>query len=165
MICQHCQKRPATTYLSETVNGKKQEVYLCDVCAKEKQEAFWGVDDFMQGFLGQGMAYAPKNTRRCEGCGMSEEAFLKGGKFGCAQCARTFMGRTQEVLARVHGRNRHQGKVPEHGHERLHRERELADLQKRLKDAIAAEQYEEAAKLRDTIRDLKGGDDVCGTRN
>lgn len=163
MLCQHCQKRPATTYLSETVNGHKQEVYLCEVCAKEKQEAFWGIDDFMQGFLGQGISFAPKATRRCEGCGMSEEAFLKGGKFGCSRCARTFEGKTTEVLKRIHGRNRHLGKVPNHGHERLHRQRELSELQKKLQEAIAAEQYETAAALRDEIRNLKGGDEACGT--
>lgn len=155
MLCQHCQKRPATTYFSETVNGHQQEIYLCEVCAAEHQGAFFDVGDFMQGFWGA----APKQSSvRCKGCGMSEASFLKSGKFGCSECARTFSARTEEVLKQIHGRSRHVGKVPSHGQEALHQKRELEQLQKQLQDAIAAERYEEAAKLRDTIRELKGGE-------
>ena len=155
MLCQHCQKRPATTYFSETVNGHQQEIYLCEVCAAEHQGAFFDVGDFMQGFWGT----APKQSSvRCKGCGMSEAAFLKSGKFGCSECARTFSSRTGEVLKQIHGRSRHIGKVPSHGQEALHQKRELEQLQKQLQDAVAAERYEEAAKLRDTIRELKGGE-------
>lgn len=160
MLCQHCQKRPATTYLSETVNGHQQELYLCEVCAAQHHSAFFDVGDFMQGFWGQ----TPKQSgKRCEGCGMSESAFLKSGKFGCGKCARTFADRTHGVLKQIHGRSKHVGKVPSHGQEQLHQQRELEQLEKRLQEAIAAERYEEAAKLRDAIRDLKGGKGGCGT--
>ncbi len=159
MLCQHCQKRPATTYLSESVNGQKQEIYLCEVCAAQHQGAFFDVGDFMQGFFGT----TQKTGKRCRGCGMSESDFQKSGKFGCGECARTFGERTQAVLKQIHGRSRHVGKVPSHGQEALHQQRELEQLQKQLQDAIAAEQYEEAARLRDTIRNLKGGDEACGT--
>lgn len=158
MICQHCKKRPATTYFSETVNGHQQELYLCEVCAAQHQ--VFDVADLLQGFW---TPVSSSSVERCESCGMSESEFLKSGKFGCAACARTFAARTHDVLKQIHGRSKHTGKVPAHGQEQLQQERELERLQKSLQEAITAERYEEAAQLRDAIRDLKGGEMGCGT--
>ena len=35
MLCQKCQKKEATTYYQETVNGKTTTLHLCEDCAKE----------------------------------------------------------------------------------------------------------------------------------
>ncbi len=161
MICQHCKQQPATTYFSETVNGHQKELYLCAECAAKHQSSFLNVGDFMQGFLGQG--YVPRKEKACPVCKMTERAFYKHSKFGCAACARTFEAQTRRVLQQVQGSGRHVGKVPAHGQETVRKQRELEHLEKELRQAIAAEEYEEAARLRDTIRDLKGGNDGCGT--
>ncbi len=34
MLCQNCRQRPARFYYSQTVNGRKQEMHLCEVCAE-----------------------------------------------------------------------------------------------------------------------------------
>ena len=161
MICQKCQKRPATTYLSETVNGHKKELYLCAECAAEHQSSFLDVGDFMQGFLGQ--TKRPPQQKSCPVCKMTERGYYKHGKLGCAACARTFEESTRSILQQVQGSCRHTGKVPAHGQELVRQQRELEQLEGKLRKAIAAEEYEEAARLRDQIRGLKGGEGACGT--
>ena len=161
MICQHCKQHPATTYLSETVNGQKTELYLCDECAAKHQSSFLDVGEFMQGFLGQG--YVPRREKVCPVCKMTEREFYKHSKFGCAACARTFEEQTKKVLHQVQGSGRHTGKVPARGQENVRRQRELEQMEAQLQKAIAAEEYEEAARLRDTIRSMKGGEGTCGT--
>ena len=34
MLCMNCRQRPARYYYSQTVNGEKQEMHLCEVCAE-----------------------------------------------------------------------------------------------------------------------------------
>src|SRR5690625_7078724 len=36
MSCQECGKRPATLHFTQVINGKKHEMNVCEVCAKEK---------------------------------------------------------------------------------------------------------------------------------
>jgi protein-arginine kinase activator protein McsA len=48
--------------------------------------------------------------------------------------------------------NRHVGKSPRHGRQDPQRMAELLDLRQQLRAAVDAEAYEEAARLRDLIR-------------
>jgi protein arginine kinase activator len=50
----------------------------------------------------------------------------------------------------------HRGKVPERQARRLEQERELRGLHEKLREAVGKELYEEAALLRDQIRQLEG---------
>lgn len=36
MLCQECNKRPATLHFTKIVNGEKTEFHICETCAKEK---------------------------------------------------------------------------------------------------------------------------------
>lgn len=38
MLCQECNKRPATLHFTKIVNGEKTEFHICESCAREKGE-------------------------------------------------------------------------------------------------------------------------------
>ncbi|MBI5124560.1 MAG: UvrB/UvrC motif-containing protein, partial [Candidatus Omnitrophica bacterium] len=59
------------------------------------------------------------------------------------------------LLKRIHGSDRHIGKVPLKGGKTIKDTRTLQDLKVQLEKAIQTEEFEEAAKLRDKIRDLE----------
>ena len=42
MLCQECNKRPATLHFTKIVNGEKTEFHICESCAREKGEMIPG---------------------------------------------------------------------------------------------------------------------------
>lgn len=167
MICQECHQRPAALHFKKTLNGKVNEVYLCEQCAQEKGEhLFSGHPAFsLNNLLGglfnpeQLMATKPsyhEEETRCENCQMTFQQFLQVGKLGCAHCYQTFDSKLMPILKRLHGGNTvHQGKVPTRLGGNLHLQRQLKKLREQLQKAISDEQFEKAAEIRDEIRSLE----------
>jgi protein arginine kinase activator len=91
----------------------------------------------------------------CPGCGMRYSQFARTGRLGCAECYQAFQIQLQPILRRVHGATRHAGKAPGLEGARLERRRQLQELHDALELAIQKEEFEEAAGLRDKIRDLE----------
>jgi protein arginine kinase activator len=60
------------------------------------------------------------------------------------------------LLESIHGDARHCGKTPRQSAASKQIEGELTQLRSRLKQAVIKEDYEEAARLRDQIRQLEG---------
>jgi len=81
---------------------------------------------------------------------MNRQDFKKTSRLGCPKCYETFEEELTGLLKVIHGSTRHVGKVPE-GEEVT---AEILSLQKALEEAVVAQNFEEAAKLRDLIRGL-----------
>ena len=135
-----------------------QKVNLCDACSKEK-----GVQD-PTGFaladllLGIGAAEEIEKgapTQKCPVCGFTQADFKKTGRLGCSTCYVTFSEGLGTLLKAMHKGTEHVGKVPQ----RAHRVAELSDqmrsLNESLQKAVAEENYETAASLRDQIKQLE----------
>lgn len=160
MLCQSCEKNQATTYIKKVVNGELTEMNLCTECAKEMGygKIFGTGFDFsnlLGSFLGEGLP-ARTSATRCSGCGSSFADIARSGKVGCAGCYEVFYDDLLPSLKRIHGNTKHTGKraeikaqTPEH---------KIKSLKKQLKKAIEAQEFEEAAKLRDEIKVLEGGE-------
>jgi protein arginine kinase activator len=92
---------------------------------------------------------------RCPGCGFTQADFKKAGRLGCAQCYTTFAEGLESLLKSMHKGTKHVGKVPAV----LRQGRDLAErlkhLQKKLDRAVTAEDFEQAASLRDEIKSTK----------
>jgi protein-arginine kinase activator protein McsA len=58
-------------------------------------------------------------------------------------------------LGMIHGRLQHTGRTSAGYRARAEKAERLVKLRKQLKDAVASEQYESAAALRDKIRGLE----------
>jgi protein arginine kinase activator len=157
MQCDVCKTNQATVFLTQIVDGKMQKVNLCEACSKEK-----GVTD-PTGFaladllLGLGAAQEMERggaVQKCPTCGFSQADFKKTGRLGCATCYTTFADGLASLLKGMHKGTDHVGKVPSRMAKSIERETQLKTLQRDLKKAVASEDYESAATIRDQIRHL-----------
>ena len=153
--CDLCTK-PATVHLTQIVNNKVHKVDLCESCAQAK-----GVTDPSGFSLADLLLKASLNTEaptsgvRCEQCGFTQADFKKHGRFGCAACYDTFKGVVEPMLDNMHKGTTHTGKVPQRALDRKSLHDRLVKLELDLNNAIKAERYEDAARTRDEISQVK----------
>lgn len=117
--------------------------------------------DMFDGFGGFDMFGTPQTTQKdnrvCPVCGHSWNDFRKTGKFGCGECYKTFSSGAAQVLRQVHSSSQHVGKVPSKSNAVIKTKRRLEELKRKLKEAVAKEDYETAAKLHAEIKSIEGG--------
>lgn len=94
---------------------------------------------------------------RCSVCDTTFTSFKNKGRIGCLYCYLTFKDRINFVLKNIHGQTSHRGKTPVKWLERKRIELDSKILQKQLLKAIKLQEYEEAARLRDLLKDLNQG--------
>jgi protein arginine kinase activator len=153
-------------HVAEITNGQKQETHLCELCAKEIQIHGFGffpqmnMNNFLAGLLNYDFNSSNVNQveatgKNCEKCGVSEEQFAKKGLLGCGDCYPIFEEKMLPLLRRIHGNTRHTGKVPERTGGRARLVKEIEVIKRQLKEAISREEFERAAQLRDSIRQME----------
>jgi protein arginine kinase activator len=161
MICDICKKTEATVHLTQIVGDKNVKMDLCDACAKAKgvqDSAAFSFAELIAGFAQPtptAEAEAEGPGVQCPACGMTQADFKKLGRFGCAQCWQAFEEGLTPMLKAMHKGDRHVGKVPGKAAHTLVINEKIKLLSEQLQKAIRAEQYEEAASLRDQIRTLE----------
>lgn len=159
MVCDVCKNNPATVFLTQIVDGKMQKVNLCEACSKEKgvsDPTGFALADLLLGLgAAQEIERGTQGGQRCPACGFSQADFKKTGRLGCAVCYETFEEGLLSLLKAMHKGTEHIGKVPA----RLMRSLELGarvkQLRRDLDKAVAEENYEVAAQLRDQLRELE----------
>ena len=162
MICQFCKKNVATVHLTEFTNGEKQEVHLCEECARKKGlsvKTNFSLQDLLSSLMAQKKENFPEEVLKlaCPSCGLTFAQFRDSGRFGCPQDYQVFMKGLIPLLERIHGSSKHFGKVPEKIDSDTAKERALLDLRNQLEDSIQHEEYERAAQLRDRIYAIESG--------
>lgn len=159
MECEKCQKADATVHLTQVVNGEVCKVHLCESCAADSGVSTCIPSTISEILLGAGAKAVQPVARSgacCTQCGMERKDFKQHGRLGCDVCYEVFAGELAPLIRAMHHSERHTGKVPKTLEQHLAVERELLELQTRLKEAIVDERFEEAAKLRDRINKLSG---------
>src|SRR6185295_4813525 len=160
MLCDICKQNVATVHLTQMVEGKTKKVDLCEACSKEK-----GVDD-PTGFsladllLGLGAAQEIEQSSgggeiKCPHCGFTQADFKKAGRLGCAGGYKVFADCLEGLLKTMHKGTRHVGKVPDIFRQSQDMADKLKSLQKKLEKAIANEDFETAATLRDEVKAIR----------
>lgn len=163
MMCDECGIRPANIRLTTIVNGEKKERNLCSECLARNQKFktdFSTLAGHLSGLLGAlktggSEKEEPIPDIECTHCGMTYEKFRKIGMVGCAQCYSDFREPLQTLMSRVHGHTQHVGRTPGGEDNRLSVKIKVEKLRQSLSKAIADEEYEAAASLRDQIRALE----------
>lgn len=156
MKCQTCNQL-ATVHLTDIVNGKKREVHLCQACAEKQQllkKQELNLSVILQTVIGQHIGQPTDELARltCPSCGVKYMEFKAEGRLGCPHDYQVFRDALLPLLERIHRGTRHVGKVPPHAAGHAARQAELMELRQRLRRAVDAEAYEEAARLRDQIK-------------
>jgi protein arginine kinase activator len=88
----------------------------------------------------------------CPDCGITYAEFRNQGRLGCPHDYEVFAEPLAEVLEKVHGATEHLGKLPHRAGADLTEQRQLMQLRRQLQEAVENEKYEEAARLRDLIK-------------
>jgi protein arginine kinase activator len=160
MLCEICNKREATVHLTEIVNDKTTKLHLCEDCAREKgaeMEEHFGLSDLLAGLSDLGANVEPQamDSVKCPSCGFTYRDFKKIGRFGCGNCYEAFKGQVAPLLKRIHGSDRHVGKIPLMVGKTVKDTRNMQELKMRMDKAIQTEDFEEAARLRDIIKKME----------
>ncbi len=166
-MCSSCQKHLASVHVLDLASGVlKSEQHLCQVCAetlgvvqsksqKMKPMSAEILEDLIGSMTGdKGKMRGRSAGPACPGCGTTLGDFKMRGRFGCGRCYDTFRAALLPLLERVHDAPRHQGRFPTRPPVLRTRPDSLVDLRRRLEAAIQGENYEEAASLRDQLRNL-----------
>ena len=171
MQCDICHKEAATVHLTEIINNKVTKLHLCENCAREKSaemEEHFGLADLLSGLAD----LVPVTTKKgkspslntgagidvgikCPSCSFTFQKFRKIGRLGCPNCYDAFRSQLSPLLRKIHGYDRHIGKIPNKKEVTKDATILLGELKARLTKAIEHEEFEEAARLRDQIRSIE----------
>ncbi|WP_315118845.1 UvrB/UvrC motif-containing protein [uncultured Clostridium sp.] len=175
MLCERCKKNDANVHLTQIVNGAKNQINLCETCAKEMGGFDLPVDiDFSSHFTFQNilsgiMDYINQPLKQddnisatCSNCGTNYGEFKNKGLLGCSGCYTHLNKTLMPVIKRVQGNVEHVGKIPKRAGQSIIEARRINTLKQELKNAIEKEEYERAAELRDIIKGLgkENGEEV-----
>jgi protein arginine kinase activator len=160
MLCCFCKQKEAKVHYSKVEGNKIQKLDMCEDCAKQKgfdDPTAYALADLLLG-LGatQEFERASGGTElKCAKCGFSQADFKKSGRLGCPECYNTFASSLESLLKSMHKGTRHVGKVPMAAQQTRDITERIKNLQKRLEKAVQDENFEQAALLRDEIKQLK----------
>ena len=160
MVCNICGSNEATIHLTEIVNDQMVEIHLCETCAQEKGTEFkthFNVSDLLSGLtdLAKEITGEEKVLTKCPNCGLTYEEFGRTGRLGCAECYEAFSKLLLPLIKRVQHSTQHVGKRPSRLAAPIRANQDLKELHHRLTKCIQEEAFEEAARLRDQIKQLE----------
>jgi len=160
MLCDLCNKNQATVHLTEIIDEQMSELHLCEECARKKSiqmEQQFGLADLLAGLaeFAKPEETADAASLKCSNCGLSYKEFKRVGRLGCGECYSSFRKYLSPLLKKIHGATQHVGKFPSKVTVKTKKKLSLAELRMRLHSAIEKEEFEEAARLRDKIRELE----------
>ena len=156
MKCQKCTKA-ATLHITEVLGDDQfEELHLCEECAHKYLYEPQGAKPAAKiGGSSEGDESSLPN-RECSYCGIKFVEFRNSGRLGCPHDYEEFREELLPLLENIHGDPpKHCGKAPRRLHVTKQTQSELVQLRKQLLQAVNRENYEDAAKLRDRIRQLE----------
>ena len=163
MKCQSC-SAVATVHLTDIVDGHKKELHLCQRCAEERQllsHNDLNLPAILQALIGQHIGQLTDNLARltCPACGIKYMEFRAEGRLGCPHDYVVFRTGLEPLLQKIHRAERHVGKKPRRRRYSPSWQAEVVELRHQLRTAVEAEAYEEAARIRDLLRQKEATDE------
>lgn len=164
MKCQKCAK-PATFHITDIENRKTREYHFCDEHARlhltpaEAEVEPPAMGELAKKLIVSGSATStresPSDKQVCPNCQISFAEFRGTGRLGCPYDYEVFRDELMPLLENIHDETRHSGKVPRRAPRNSQQQTTLIQLRNDLKRAIAAEDYEAAARIRDSIKTIE----------
>ena len=166
MKCQRCAK-PATYHITDIDRGKPREYHFCDEHARQHlAPAEESASDVAVGELAKKLIAAEPAAARepsaadkqsCPRCEITFLEFRNTGRLGCPHDYEVFRDELMPLLENIHDETRHSGKAPRRAPNNSQTQTTLIQKRNDLKRAIAAEDYEAAARIRDQIKEIERG--------
>jgi protein arginine kinase activator len=158
MLCDVCKCNDATVFLTQILEGKMHKVNLCEACSKEKgvqDPTSFALADLLLGLGATDEIEKGASSQKCRVCGFSQADFKKTGRLGCSECYVTFSDGLNSLLKAMHKGTEHVGKLPQRAQRVMALSHRMRTLNENLQKAVADENYETAASLRDQIKQLE----------
>lgn len=152
MQCEICSQNEAIVHFKHVMDGEVRELNICEECAVKNGLSIQPPDlisDFLLGKTGKSAleSSVPAPVRQCLVCGMKDTDFSKLSRLGCSECYEAFEFEVERIIGVTQKGGRHVGRVPggkySSGNE--------AQLRMMMEQAVAAQDFEEAARLRDIL--------------
>jgi len=173
MICDFCKSNEASIHLIKVINNNVEKINLCMDCVKNY--SFFSTEDFfsdltkiLSKFFEIDIKISNKDdsdklfesvivndNKKCSFCNIDLNTIKSIGRVGCANCYNEFRDVLNPIVKTIHGSLEHKGKVPVKSSNDVKIEKEIRDLKYQLKEEVTVENFEVAAKLRDTIKKLQ----------
>jgi len=164
MLCQKCHKRPGTIRYAEVVDGRVSDQFWCTECLARQRA---GSDGFeisevsptrpSRDSIYKVVSRVVRSQRACPVCDTQLRKIAETHRAGCPACYETFKEELAELLAKQQGATVHKGKAAHLTDARTQLRSDLRAKRALLRSVLKAENYEEAATLRDEIRSLETG--------
>lgn len=143
------------------LEGEIKKMDMCESCAQNQGVDEPGISlvDLLVG-LGPGASQAvsgmssDQKPSKCPTCGYTQADFKKSGRLGCSDCYVTFEDGLNQMLRSMHKGLKHKGKAPKNYRNTRELEAKSKKLEKELKKAVIEERYEDAAVIRDSLKEL-----------
>jgi protein arginine kinase activator len=159
--CDLCDN-PAVVHETLLKSGKQREVHLCADHARSAGISLpdgqpQPINQILTKFVISTATRRAKADRAvCDTCGLSFQDFRSSGIVGCPDCYEAFDRHLTPLIERAqNGGASHVGKSPRRSGAAIDRQLEIQRLVRELDSAVAAEQYERAAEIRDRLRSLE----------
>ena len=168
MNCEKCKNKKATLFYADEGGGRHA---LCTSCgaiqgklsqfsSTEKQEEVvkqvFSPSHSLLSLLPNRIGMLPQRRTEdgvtCATCGMEYADMIKQGELGCAECYKSFGIAVDRTASTPHP----EARMPSAYRRHVERQASIAEARAELKAAVACENYELAATLRDKIRQLEG---------
>ena len=136
---------------TQIINGQKSTLNICSACASGES-----IFDNFGSLLNFGTRHSSPNTV-CPVCNMTLSEFSRKGRMGCGECYNTFRTHAGAMLKKIHGTQKHVTDSAPAVKEKVKEapKNPVDELKESLAKAIAEENFEEAAILRDKIREME----------
>ena len=156
--CKNCNKEK-TIFFTQIVDGKIKKFDLCADCpyaqAVNDPAGFGLAEQLTAAGVQMDEQQTGDGGKTCPNCGFSMADFKKTGRLGCSECYEVFHDALTGVLKPMHRGLKHVGRVPAHLEEELNLASRISELRGNLEKAVESEDYEQAAELRDQLRDCE----------
>jgi len=156
MKCQRCPKAAALHITEIHTEDQVEELHLCEECA---QKYLYEPGPAKSTGITTAAAESDEAggvSHECDVCGIKFVDFRNSGRLGCPNDYALFREELLPLLENIHGETKHVGKTPRRRPQNQQKQAELMALRKQLVHAVNKEDYEEAARLRDLIRQVEG---------
>lgn len=163
MKCDKC-GAPSVYHSTYIVNGVSQSTNLCRDCAlkegvftTQKTSIF---DDIFSSFSDL-LGFEQVENVVCPVCKTTLKEFKASGKLGCPNCYEVFREEVTKVIKRIAPFEKHKQDAikTKEIKQKLTKEEQIKDLREQMKQAVAEERYEDAAKIKKQITKLESANE------
>lgn len=165
MLCEECKVNEACYTVSVTMDGEVSTRCLCQRCMNKMhaEMSHGNIDGLLRtifsAVIGNASTNAPQEEVLCPRCGTSLSRFTQTGRLGCPACYQAFHQQLQPMLQQIHGQVQHIGRRPLCTETAQRSRSRQEELSRQMAQAVAIEDFETAARLRDQLKVLAAQED------